>query len=285
MIIEWFDCLSLAAVINKKFFVVHGGISPELKEISQINHLNRFIEIPKYGLFCDILWSDPINKDDGKLPQDYVFNKERKCSYYYGVSALKHFLKKNKLLTVIRAHEVQFEGYKMHNWEDRGFPMVITIFSAPNYCQMYKNKGAIIRLRQNNLDIDQFKFTQSPYFLPNFMNVFSWSLPFVSEKIVEIYTEIYKHLQTQEDEQIESTKFIQVMNNLVQDKDLEVKIQFLEKSKELSRILREKSERQLRDSFYNNVRPSDLDYQGHELEGEFSKIKEQDTLGESRVTN
>lgn len=82
----------------------------------------------------------------------------------------------------------------MHNWENRGFPLVITIFSAPNYCQMYKNKAAIIRLRENNLDIDQFKFTPSPYYLPNFMNIFTWSIPFVSEKIVEIYTEIYKHL-------------------------------------------------------------------------------------------
>jgi serine/threonine-protein phosphatase 2B catalytic subunit len=42
-----FDNLSLAAVVNKKFFVVHGGISPELKEIAQINHINRFKEVPK----------------------------------------------------------------------------------------------------------------------------------------------------------------------------------------------------------------------------------------------
>lgn len=36
-IMTMFDCLSLAAIVNNKFFVVHGGISPELKEISNIN--------------------------------------------------------------------------------------------------------------------------------------------------------------------------------------------------------------------------------------------------------
>jgi len=41
---------------------------------------------------------------------------------------------KNKLLSIIRAHEAQLEGYKMHKWNAKsGFPVVITIFSAPNY--------------------------------------------------------------------------------------------------------------------------------------------------------
>ena len=106
----------------------------------------------------------------------------------YGSNAIKIFLKKNSLLAIIRAHEVQFEGFKMHNYDQKKFPQVITIFSAPNYCQMYKNKAAIIRLKQNNLDIDQFKFTISPYYLPGFMNVFDWSIPFVSEKVFEVYT-------------------------------------------------------------------------------------------------
>lgn len=98
---------------------------------------------------------------------------------------------------------------------------------------MYKNKAAIIRLKQNNLDIDQFKFTVCPYYLPNFMNIFKWSIPFVSEKVIEIYTEIYKHIEKQEEEnEIESQVFKEIMDNLVNHQDLEVKINFLEKSRE-----------------------------------------------------
>ena len=34
----------------------------------------------------------------------------------------------------------------MHRWNGTGeFPCVITIFSAPNYCDVYNNKGAVIK--------------------------------------------------------------------------------------------------------------------------------------------
>lgn len=55
-------------------------------------------------------------------------------------------------MSLIRAHEVQYEGYRMYNWKgknnkerDRKFPQVITIFSAPKYTDNYNNKGAIIK--------------------------------------------------------------------------------------------------------------------------------------------
>ena len=34
----------------------------------------------------------------------------------------------------------------MHKWNgEEDFPAVITIFSAPNYCDVYNNKGAFIK--------------------------------------------------------------------------------------------------------------------------------------------
>jgi serine/threonine-protein phosphatase 2B catalytic subunit len=66
-----------------------------------------------------------------------------------GVSSrmmLGDFLDENKLISIIRAHEAQIEGYKMHKWNPHTpFPTVITIFSAPNYCDVYNNKGAVIK--------------------------------------------------------------------------------------------------------------------------------------------
>ena len=61
-------------------------------------------------------------------------------------TAVNAFLKHNGLVSVIRAHEAQFEGFKAYLWQNNDFPQVITLFSAPNYCGCYANKGAIIKL-------------------------------------------------------------------------------------------------------------------------------------------
>ncbi len=55
----------------------------------------------------------------------------------------------NDIKSIIRAHEVFAEGYQKYSWggkNDTDFPTVITVFSAPNYCGSYGNKGAIIRI-------------------------------------------------------------------------------------------------------------------------------------------
>ena len=51
---------------------------------------------------------------------------------------------------MVRAHEVQMNGYKLHQWNGPAeFPAVITIFSAPNYCDVYNNKAAVLRFENN----------------------------------------------------------------------------------------------------------------------------------------
>lgn len=62
---ELFDTLPLMATVNDLFVCVHGGISPEMFSLDDVNtKINRYQEPPNVGMFCDLLWSDPIAEND-----------------------------------------------------------------------------------------------------------------------------------------------------------------------------------------------------------------------------
>ncbi|KAG0256298.1 3',5'-cyclic-nucleotide phosphodiesterase (PDEase) (3':5'-CNP) [Mortierella polycephala] len=185
---ESFCALPLAAVMNKQFLCVHGGLSPELTTLDDFKRINRFREPPTHGMMCDLLWSDPLEDYGQEVTNEFfVHNHVRGCSYFYSYHAVCAFLERNNLLSIIRAHEAQDNGYRMYRkTRTTGFPSVMTIFSAPNYLDMYNNKAAIIKYENNAMNIRQFKASPHPYWLPNFMDVFTWSLPFVGEKITDM---------------------------------------------------------------------------------------------------
>ncbi|GAA5992286.1 hypothetical protein JCM10908_000407 [Rhodotorula pacifica] len=185
---ESFCTLPLAAVMNKQFLCIHGGLSPELNTLDDLRSINRFREPPTHGLMCDILWADPLEEfGNEKNSEGFVHNHVRGCSYFFTYTAACQFLERNGLLSIIRAHEAQDAGYRMYRkTKTTGFPSVMTIFSAPNYLDVYNNKAAVLKYENNVMNIRQFNCSPHPYWLPNFMDVFTWSLPFVGEKITDM---------------------------------------------------------------------------------------------------
>lgn len=203
-----FENLPIGGIINNAFYCVHGGLSPDMILIQEMQELDRFKEVPREGPMCDFLWSDPFEEEEGteEGPDDqqnkwFGYNETRQCSYIYGLDAVKHFLQENQLTSVIRAHEAQVDGYKMHMVdESTGIPRVITIFSAPNYCDVYKNKAACLKFDNAVLNIKQYVDSPHPYYLPNFMDVFQWSLPFVAEKVTDMLANILEFDDTDAEE-------------------------------------------------------------------------------------
>jgi len=208
-IMNAFDNMPLAATINKKFFCVHGGLSPDISTLDDILKIDRKRETPREGPFCDLLWADPYNdvpkpgeeatrKAQGETNW-FSYNETRQCSYVYGIDAVTQFLKRNNLTAIIRGHEAQEDGYKF-NMTRRMVPKVVTIFSAPNYCDIYKNKGACLQFDKDQLKIRQFGSSPHPYYLPNFMDVFSWSLPFMTEKVTDMVYQMLDYGRFEEED-------------------------------------------------------------------------------------
>ena len=136
--VDLFNCLPIAASIDDKIFLVHGGLSPELKTINEIKKIMRPTDVPEEGLLCDLLWSDPENsaKEWGE--------NDRGVSVTFNVKVLEKFLENNELDLLCRAHQVVEEGYEFF-----GDKKLVTVFSAPNYCGEFDNNGGIMLVDEN----------------------------------------------------------------------------------------------------------------------------------------
>lgn len=135
-------------------------------------------------------------------------------------------LQKHDLMSVVRAHQVQIDGYKMHRWDgESSFPYVVTIFSAPNYCDYYSNKAAVLILKDDKISIKQYDQSEHPYFLPDQIDVFSWSLPFLADKVITMLKSLLEHGITDEDmvdEDLESEAVSKVLETAERSKKVGV---------------------------------------------------------------
>lgn len=147
--------------MNKQFLCIHGGLSPELNTLQDLRNIDRFREPPTHGIMCDLLWSDPLEEFGSERGNEFfVHNHVRGCSYFFSYAAACQFLERNNLLSIIRAHEAQDQGYRMYRkTRTTGFPSVMTIFSAPNYLDVYNNKAAVLKYENNVMNIRQFSRT------------------------------------------------------------------------------------------------------------------------------
>jgi len=148
-----FNWLPLAHCINKKVFVVHGGLfSKDNVTLEDIRSITRNRQPPGEGIMCDALWSDP-QSEPGRSPS------RRGVSVQFGPDVTESFLRQNDLHYVIRSHELKSEGYELAHGGK-----CITVFSAPNYCDCMGNKGAFLTIHGKTLKplVTQFLAVNHP---------------------------------------------------------------------------------------------------------------------------
>jgi len=117
---------------------VHGGISGLVKSLDTIRAIDRLKEVPiGENAFADILWSDPNEgkRKSGNHPGP------RGCGILFGEDLVDLFFEENNLTCIVRSHQLAEDGiYEFFDGK------VITVWSAPHYCNINTNEAAILEI-------------------------------------------------------------------------------------------------------------------------------------------
>lgn len=138
LFVDVFNTLPVAAIIADKIFCVHGGLSPDLFDMKQIESIKRPTDIPDKGLLADLLWLDPDpsvrNFSARKWPKN-----DRGVLFRFGKRHVDHFCQRFGMDLIVRGHMVVEDGYEFFNKRK-----LVTVFLAPNYCGDFNNFGAVM---------------------------------------------------------------------------------------------------------------------------------------------
>ena len=130
-----FTHLPLAAVVNDETFCVHGGLSPSIRFVSEIEEVVRkpVTDIGR-SVAEHFLWGDPCNKTTG------FADSPRGVGFLFGADKVDEFLDDNDLKRIIRAHEYCADGMHMR------LENCLTIFTCCDYCGK-GNDAAVVLLK------------------------------------------------------------------------------------------------------------------------------------------
>jgi Ca2+-binding EF-hand superfamily protein len=133
--------------VNKKAFVVHGGLFMEPKvTLSMLQRIHRFRPVPvgsaclDDSLFVQTMWADPRD-----IPGSSMNDARGDIPCVFGESVTREFLDINGLDMVVRSHEAEMLGHR--RWHGG---KLVTVFSASGYMNVRRgaraasNKGAIL---------------------------------------------------------------------------------------------------------------------------------------------
>ncbi|KAL7712759.1 Serine/threonine-protein phosphatase T [Entamoeba marina] len=152
-----FTQLPYCHVIDHSIFVVHGGIPPSFISLDDIKKIKRGIDPKENSPESALLWADP-QTSNGSAPSI------RGTGRSFGPDITRNFLEGNGLKYIIRSHEMKMNGYE---WGAEGH--LLTVFSAPNYCDQMNNKGAFVKVSFENKSndvvptLDVVTFNASPH--------------------------------------------------------------------------------------------------------------------------
>jgi hypothetical protein len=129
---ELFAYLYNAVLVEERYLLVHGGLSPNINSIQDLANAN--MTHPNQEFLEDLLWSDPND-----MVKEVLYSP-RGAGKLFGKSVTEKVLKKLNVKILIRGHEPCQEGFKLnHNGK------VLTLFSRKG-SPYFNEYGAYLQL-------------------------------------------------------------------------------------------------------------------------------------------
>jgi diadenosine tetraphosphatase ApaH/serine/threonine PP2A family protein phosphatase len=129
---ELFHYLSNAVIVEERYLMVHGGLSPEITSAQDLATAN--LTHPEKEFLEDLLWSDPDETVNGISPSP------RGAGKLFGKNVTEKVLRKLNVRILIRGHEPCREGFKV-NHDGK----VLTLFSRRG-APYFNSYGAYLQL-------------------------------------------------------------------------------------------------------------------------------------------
>lgn len=137
---ELFPELPIAVVLNKKYFVVHGGIPIDAPSISDLKKLQKVADPEDNKEILQMMWNDPSPTKDTQISP-----RSRSGEVHlFGSEVSDSFLGKNGLDMVIRGHE---HGPHSIDGMDKRVLTVLTTTAYPT------DKPYIAKIEEGKLDL------------------------------------------------------------------------------------------------------------------------------------
>ncbi len=157
-----FSKLPLAILTWNNIFGVHGGIPEGLERLKELDGLNDEVN-PENTITFQLLWNDPVEKDGW-----FFRNFRGKYSKKFGRKAFQHFVRKNNIKLVLRAHQTHRKGFKhffgsKHPKHKKKAPRLISIDSHSSKWRKPTQKVFIIE-KSGKYKISQVEFFQKKMF-------------------------------------------------------------------------------------------------------------------------
>jgi diadenosine tetraphosphatase ApaH/serine/threonine PP2A family protein phosphatase len=113
---ELFQYLYNAVLVEERYLMVHGGLSPNINSVQDLANAN--LTHPEKDFLEDLLWSDPND-----MVREVLYSP-RGAGKLFGKSVTEKVLRKLNVKILIRGHEPCEEGFKL-NHDGK----VLTLFS------------------------------------------------------------------------------------------------------------------------------------------------------------